>query len=147
MPTKNKIVTVNGKTTEEDIKAEKSATLKMKGLILKEQAVIYGMEKGAQGVFIPAKMNDKNEFDRFSSAITLNQMKSLKGIIENNIKTMIDELNMGNIEAIPTETTISNPCDYCKLNVACGHKETDRVNYIKNQKVSEMLGGEQNELD
>ncbi|MEG1043275.1 MAG: PD-(D/E)XK nuclease family protein [Oscillospiraceae bacterium] len=145
MPAKNAIVTVSGRHSNEEIKLQKDETLKMNGLVLKEQAVIYGMEQGGNGIFVPAKMTDKDEIDGKSSAISLKEMKKLKEIVEENIIAMADILESGDVEAIPVNGMGYDPCEYCQYKVACGHQDDDKIRLITKIPKQDLLGGEENE--
>lgn len=144
MPSKNIIAGAKTNMDEEKIESIKSETLKMNGLVLNEEAVIFGMEKSGDGIYIPVKMKN-GQADRYSSVVTVNQMKNLKKKVEDNIRKMAEILHEGNVEAVPTVSGNVSPCDFCDYKTACGYLEGDEVLRVKKIPIEVMLGGGEDE--
>ena len=144
MPSKNIIAGAKNNMDDDEIENIKSETLKMNGLVLNEEAVIFGMEKSGDGIYIPVKMKN-GQADRYSSVINIKQMKNLKNKVENNIRKMAEILHEGHVEAVPTVSGNNSPCDYCDYKTACGYLEGDEVRRVKKIPIEEMLGGGEDE--
>lgn len=147
MPSKNTIIKANSADTAQDIQLQKDKTLKMSGLILDNPTVIYAMEQGGKGVFIPAKLNDDNETDKKSSVVSLKHMNEIKNIIEKNIIEMSDILKSGDVSAIPSYGGGYDPCQYCRFSIACGNDSKREVNHIFKLSNQELFGGDDNECN
>ena len=52
---------------------------------------------------------------------------------------MSEELDNGNISAVPTGNDDSNPCEWCAYKAICGHGDKDEMNVKKNFKTSEVV--------
>ena len=111
---------------------------RMSGMVLNNIDVITAMEKNAEGVYIPAVINDDGSVS--GNVISLKSIERLKNKVNELIKDMAYDLQSGVIRALPTE----NGCRYCKYHDVCRRdsddpiREFDSLNF---QDAVSMLGG------
>lgn len=112
---------ITRESTSADSKAEHLSELKMHGMVLNNLDVIIAMEKNCAGVFIPAGLNKKGVMT--GNLISLETLSNLKERVNGSIKNMAQQLQMGNIRALPVE----NGCSYCNYKDICKREENDPV--------------------
>ncbi len=145
MPVKNTLVSVDNSMTDEQINQKKQETMRMNGLVLAKQDVIYGMERGGEGIFIPAKIK-KGEIDSKSSVASLAEMGRLHRMVEGNLLKMGEYIYSGDVAAMPTQGTDNQPCKYCDYSLMCGHSPQDQVRELvkkSNREILELAQAEQ----
>ncbi len=98
--------------------------LRMHGMVLNNIDVVNAMEKGCEGLFIPVSL-DKNGALK-GNVISLQALTNLKDRVNNSIKNMAEELQSGNISALPVE----DGCTWCKYKDVCKREENDAVKEI-----------------
>lgn len=151
LPAKRPDVSVDRDEDKDKIAKKTGGAMKMSGLVLKDPQVVDGMEHGAQGLFIPARLkatagSGDEPFDASSSVATLEQFGILKKHIDNTLKEMADTLRGGDIAARPVEGLGYHPCDYCEFASVCGHENGDSVRYFHGSKNvwDDLKGGGEN---
>ncbi len=95
--------------------------LRMHGMVLNNVDVVNAMEKSCEGLFIPVSL-DKNGALK-GNVISLQALTNLKDRVNNSIKNMAEELQGGNISALPVE----DGCTWCKYRDICKREENDAV--------------------
>lgn len=98
--------------------------LRMHGMVLNNLDVVNAMEKGCEGLFIPASL-DKNGSLK-GNIISLKSLSNLKDKVNNLIKNMAQELQWGNISAFPVE----DGCTWCGYKDVCKREENDPIKEI-----------------
>lgn len=125
-----------------EAKAKMNSSLKMSGMVLNNVDVIDAMEKDGASVFIPAKL-DKNG-NAAGNVISIKKLELLRDKVNNNIRKMAESLQLGEIQALPTE----HGCDYCKYRDVCKREEDDEIREIETLGFNDalnMLGGDSDE--
>ncbi|MBR5321007.1 MAG: PD-(D/E)XK nuclease family protein [Clostridia bacterium] len=115
---------------------------RMSGMVLNNIDVITAMEKNAEGVYIPAVINDDGSVS--GNVISLKSIERLKNKVNELIKDMASDLQSGVIRALPTE----NGCRYCRYNDVCRRNDTDPIREFDSlnfQDAVSMLGGDDDE--
>ena len=112
----------------------------MNGLLIDDPAVVSAMEQEAAGVFIPAKLTAKGEFDsRSSSLASLVQFGQLKKRMEKLLTAMAESLRGGRIEAKPVKSKEKTACQYCPYRSICGHDDDGPARLLISRKNSEIF--------
>lgn len=152
MPVKASAADVARDADDNELMLKQLKDYRMNGLVLDDSRVIYGMDSGCSGLYIPAKY-DKKKSVFTGSLIGLKELSSLFGKVEKILKDMGDELHGGNISVYPvisrTRTdSYSDACKYCDYKSVCGYEENDRSNELKDFSDEEclaMLGDGEND--
>ena len=129
MPSKTPIINADREYDILKIAQERNKKLRMNGLILDSNDVIYGMDKKAIGEFIPAVIKDGNSKSK-DSLVDASQINAIFKYIERLIINMAMELKKGKIEAVPTKGEY-DACEYCEYTSICGAKNAETVREIK----------------
>lgn len=108
-------------STPHESKAEYLNELKMHGMVLNNADVAEAMEKNCAGVFIPASYDKTGALK--GNIISLKSLSILKERVNSSIKNMAQQLQMGNIGALPVE----KGCTYCNYKDVCKREENDPV--------------------
>ena len=125
----------DNKYDEDKTESKILSELKMKGLMLGEQAVLDATDPDT------ASSSKKATYDNF-----VHLDKHLRKII----KDLCTELSGGNIDISPYNKQTSSPCQYCGYKSICRfdvRKKGNNFDYIdkmKDEEIWEVLGGEQN---
>ena len=119
--------------------------------MLDDTRVVYGMDSGTEGKFIPAKITKKGEAS--GTLISLKQMGILLNRVEKILTDMAMSLHDGKICIKPSISELSTSsygesgvCGYCDFKDVCCADENTPINEIKNLKHSDSLlslGGEE----
>jgi ATP-dependent helicase/nuclease subunit B len=125
MPANRPDVSVSKSETEEKIRKEAEKKLKMDGLVLDDAEVIFAMEEGGKGRYIPVILKDGVPSKREHVA-TSEELKILKKYIKSLISDMAELLHSGNVEALPLSGEY-NACDWCPYSAVCGHEKDDKT--------------------
>ena len=120
----------------------------MSGIVLDELQILRGMEEKLEGKYIPVSVDKSGSIKSSCKnyVISGRQLNMIFDKVEQKISEMSEQLDEGNIAAIPTSNDSFNPCKWCSFNAVCGHGEKDSVNCLErfdNDKVFEMLKQEQ----
>lgn len=129
----------------------KQKDAKMSGMVLDDTRVIYGMDIGAQGKFIPASITSKGLPS--GTLISLKQMGLLMKRVEKILSDMAMSLHDGKICVRPTVSALTTSayqksyvCGYCDYKEVCCIDEDTPVNEMERKKHSDSLielGGEE----
>jgi ATP-dependent helicase/nuclease subunit B len=107
----------------EKVEAERMKKLRMNGLILEDEEVVRGMERDAQGIFIPVKWKDGHAA-RTESVASLAQMGALCKRLERLVAGMAQALRRGEVQARPAGGEY-DACAWCPYHPICGHERGD----------------------
>ena len=130
---------------EAGLQKEKDNRYKMSGLVLNEEAVIYGMEHEPSGKFIPIEFDKKGNLG--GKIVSREQMEKIREKLDAVIADMGNALHAGNIDDMPYASTASNACDWCDYKAVCRNKEKKREVKVPRfeQALKELEEGSDNE--
>ncbi len=137
MPVTKPIVNGERGIEDDDLDKKKERKLRMNGLILDDDNVIYGMEKEARGVFIPVTVKN-GQISKRDSIASLAQMGKIFKYIEDLIISMADDLYNGEISAKPASGEY-DACAWCPYKSVCGHEDGDENLVIEKYDRDEAL--------
>lgn len=123
MPVTKPIVNDERGIEDFDLDKKKKRKLRMNGLILDDDDVIYGMEKEAKGIFIPVAVKN-GQISKKDSVANLAQMGKIFKYIESLVVSMADDLYSGEISAKPASGEY-DACEWCPYKSICGHEDGD----------------------
>lgn len=104
-------------------RAEPGPAFQTDGLILKDETVLRGMEKGGEGLFIPVRYKKDGSPSAASSLASLAEMGRIEQHIEGLLLKMAEGLYEGDIAPQPVRGLGHNPCQYCDYLTVCRHRE------------------------
>ncbi|GEM_PF-319225 len=145
MPNLAKYHSVERNDTMDKLKRQKDKHYRMNGLILDDPQVIEAMDVNASGIFIPQRTARSA-----GSFMALEHLGRLCGKVEEQIKTMAEEIIKGRAEAMPTVSATQSPCGYCVYFDICGFEEGDAIRHQVDVSISKVLdieGAEEVEQD
>ena len=109
----------------------------MKGVVLDDPGIIQAMEQDAQGVFIPAKLGKAGE--TAGSTVTKKQFMLLRGVVEQLLTGMAEQLMDGDIAALPLKTSDRSPCEWCDYRPVCARDADDPVRTLPDDSNAAVL--------
>ncbi len=121
----------------EKLKNEKLKKLRMKGLILNDNAVIFGMEPDAKGIYIPVKL-ENNKPKNYNSLLDLVQMEEIMAYINKLIVFMVNNLHSGNIAAEPAKGAY-DACEFCEYKTVCVAQKNETARKVERFEKEEFL--------
>lgn len=130
MPSQDAPVEADRHADEAAVQKEKGKQFKMNGLLLDDKQVIVGMEPGAAGLFIPAKLTKSGELDSRSSVASLSQFGRLAAQMEELLTRMAQTLLEGDVAAVPAAGEY-DACAWCDYKTVCGHERGDPVRFVE----------------
>ncbi|HOO26011.1 MAG TPA: PD-(D/E)XK nuclease family protein, partial [Clostridiales bacterium] len=117
---------------------------KMNGLVLEDELVVKGMENGADGIFIPAKIS-KGELS--GNLISLDQLKKLNDKTDEILSSMVEALHGGEIPAVPAYIGSNyKACQFCDYRDGCGYEDgmpTKPITRLKHEEALMLLEEEE----
>lgn len=134
-----------------DIADRINSQYKMKGVVLKNRAVLQAMEERIDGVYIPAKIlkSDTGEGEimlnkQHSTFLTEKQFKRIKEHANRLLTEMAEGLYDGDISANPLVSGNWSSCNYCDYWDICGNVPNVRNREMVKDKetMNEFLGDE-----
>ena len=128
--------------------AESNKDKKMHGIILDDTDVIKGMERDAQGVYIPVSLKGDTIVDKSGSLVTLEEFGALFAQVDKAISQMATCLCEGDVSAVPAKG-VYDACAWCPYLSVCGYADGDNCREIekknKAEVFSELLGEEEHD--
>lgn len=127
------------------LEKEKMKKLRMNGLILADEQVIYGMEHDANGVYIPVAMKDGTP-QNYDSLADVAQMGAIMRHVDRLIISMAEQLQKGDISARPAKGCY-DACEFCEYKSVCARIDDEnsyKIERLKRDEFFEKLDGEQN---
>lgn len=134
MPSLAKYHSTERKDNDDRLKRQKDKHYRMNGLILDDPQVIEAMDINASGIFIPQRTARSA-----GSFMALEQLGRLYGKVEEQIKTMAEEILDGRAEAMPTVSATQSPCGYCEYFGICGFEEGDAIRHQVDVSLDKLL--------
>ncbi len=117
-PARAPVLSVSGSMSEEEADAERGKSLKRRGLILADDAVLTAMEpEGA-----PKRLGCKRNKDGSVSGdvVDRQQLVLLEKYVFKTLKRMVDEIASGNVEPNPyTRGSAHDACRFCPYQEVC----------------------------
>lgn len=107
---------------EKTVLTASCSELSMDGMILNNLQVFNAMDREYNGVLLPAGFDEKTGSLK-GKVISLDSLVKLKNRVNNTIKEMAEELQDGNISALPTE----DACTWCQYKDICKREEDDPI--------------------
>ncbi len=120
-----------------DARQARLRSMCMSGLVLDDPAVIHAMEEHAESVFIPAKL-DKAGAPK-GNVITPRQFALLRGVVEQLLRNMAEQLAAGDIAALPLINENHDPCRYCDYRVVCCREDEDPARPLCSRSMATVL--------
>ncbi|HEX2937938.1 MAG TPA: PD-(D/E)XK nuclease family protein [Ruminiclostridium sp.] len=156
VPAKKPEISAERSDSEFEIKKQTERELRMNGIVLNDPDVIFGMESGGGGRFIPAELKGAEDSDGTvcysvtgrSSAATLEQFGILKRHIEKILRSMAHTLHSGDAAAMPVSGLGYSPCKYCDYASVCGFEQGCKVKNIftvEKKDVFNKMKGDEND--
>ncbi|MFA6309104.1 MAG: helicase-exonuclease AddAB subunit AddB [Clostridia bacterium] len=146
------LVKSNGKLTKQEADEEIIKKLKMNGLILSDTEIIKSMDKTNDGTsrFIPAKFNKDGNQAKNSSAVSLEQFKTLKVYVKDLLKNVCEEILKGDVSIRPYKKKDITSCRYCSFCSFCQFDTTmpsNKFRIIKGKNPEEIWENIENLVD
>lgn len=125
VPANNSGEQLERNATEEEVEAQKIHNGRMNGMILEDEQVLDGMEKGCNGYFINAYVDEKGRMK--GTFLSMDGFVRLHKKIDEILKNMGQALHDGKIAALPVIGTSSYKytCEYCDFKDICRRTEND----------------------
>ncbi|MCL2107062.1 MAG: PD-(D/E)XK nuclease family protein, partial [Oscillospiraceae bacterium] len=110
----------------DNIAAKKQQNNCADGMLLEDADVLYAMEEGASGIYLPAWI-EKDAIE--GKMISLGALGQLKGVVDGLLRDMAHQLQAGKIPARPYQKEGSDEpaCKFCDYQSVCGHEPGDPV--------------------
>lgn len=123
-------------------------TAQMSGMLVDDGDVIAHMEKDLQGMFIPARLDNKKQVLK-GDFITVKQLSRLAEKMDGIIRDMGNNIHNGIVPATPVcGSAYTEVCSWCDYGDIC-MKENPRYRYIEKKThdecIRELMGGEDGE--
>ncbi len=125
VPANNSGTELERNATAEEVDAQKILNGRMNGMILEDEQVLDGMEKGCKGYFINAFIDDNGKMK--GTFLSLDGFRRLHKKIDELLTGMGQALHDGKIAAVPVIGTSSYKytCDFCDYKDVCRRTEND----------------------
>ena len=106
------------------LKGELEKKLRMDGIVLDRPEVITGMDRGADGAYIPVRLKNGAPSNR-KNIYSSEEMKQILSYLRTLISAMVTELHKGDVSAFPLQGGRYNACEWCPYSSVCGHERDD----------------------
>ena len=117
---------------EEELKAAAGRKLRMDGLVLDSPDIIRAMDRKGEGEYLPVKL--KNGLpDRKDHIVSPQELQTILRYLKGLIADMAEELNRGDVEALPLTGKNWDACKWCPYSSICGHEKDDAVREMANR--------------
>lgn len=117
-PARMNLLTADKKQTPEQVEKARQKDLRRKGMVLKDNDVVWAMEQADDPVYLPCKRNKNGEL--VSGVATAGQMEQLRDYIYAEVGRLIDKISEGSVEPDPYfRGPKDNVCQYCDYRGAC----------------------------
>ena len=137
-PASASFVNADREDEKDVIDSKISKGLRMNGLILDNDSVLYGMDKSDSGVFIPVYHNKRGAFTGAEYLADLVEMGKIFKNIDNLLVNMAKTLHNGEIEFNPAKDKY-DACKYCPYISVCGYEEGKNCRNIVAMSKDEVL--------
>ena len=112
-------------------------SMKMDGIVLDDASVVQAMERDNGKLFIPAYIAAQGQPK--GSVITEEQFGLLRGVVEQLLVNMANNLLDGDIAALPIKRGEYTPCTYCDYRAVCARDEDDPTSLIGERSMAQVL--------
>ena len=123
MPANRPSVLLPRGASEQQREGEVSKQLRMDGLVLDDPDVIKGMEKEAEGKYLPVALKKGIPSGREHVA-SASELENALRYIRSLISSMARTLQKGDIPALPLSGRY-DACEWCPYRAVCGHERDD----------------------
>ncbi len=137
-------------SNEKEINTAKAKFFRMKGLVTDIEESIKAMEEEVGGKFIPVKKLKGGGYDKKSKLISQNSFNKLCEFSVDKVKSMVESLKTGQIDAVPVGNNLTSSCDYCEYWSICGKTKNEKmkiVNKLDAKELKEIIGMNEQEGD
>lgn len=124
MPANRPSVPAERTTEEKSLKSKAERQLRMDGLVLDDPEVIKAMDHDAKGRYLPVALKDGMP-DKNDHVVSHQELEAVLNYLKTLISDMAEELQNGNISAVPLNGKRYNACEWCPYNSVCGHERDD----------------------
>lgn len=110
------------KDSDKDIEDQILKSLKLKGFVLKDEELIYSIDRniGSNSDIIPAGIKKDGEFSKSSNVFTEDEFDVILNYIESKITELSQNILDGNFDINPyRKKDGTNPCKYCDYISIC----------------------------
>lgn len=121
----------------ESLQEKQLKSMRMSGLVLDEPSVILAMEPEGQKHFIPAALDAKGQPK--GDVVSASQFALLRGVVEQLLVQMGENLLQGDIEACPVQVNDHLPCEYCDYRAVCAREPEDAVRVLEKRSAKAVL--------
>lgn len=111
----------------------------MNGLLLNDQTVLYAMEKGLNGRFLPVSMG-KTKLKGEKWLAALEDFENLEWYAIQLVRAMEGALLAGEIAPNPIQCGQRVPCQYCDYRAVCGYEPSDGYRSLRKASLEEIAG-------
>ncbi len=112
-------------------------SMKMDGVILDDASVVQAMERDNGKLFIPAEI--AKDGTPKGNVLTDKQFGLLRGVVEQLLIQMADNLLDGNIAALPIQRGEYTPCTYCDYRAVCARDEDAPCATLTDRSMKQVL--------
>ncbi len=116
---------------------ERLKSMKMDGIVLDDASVVQAMERDNGKLFIPAEIAKDGKPK--GSVITEAQFGLLRGVVEQLLVNMANDLLDGDIAALPIQRGEYTPCTYCDYRAVCARDEDDPTAMLTERSAKQVL--------
>ena len=120
MPSSLPIVNVSHDEAQK-ITNKQMEKFKMDGIILDDSEIVQAMESEANGIFIPAVI-ENGRLKKSETLMSLSDMGKLLKTVESLVIDMVNTIQSGDMSAIPAKQYTFDVCDVCDYSSVC-HKK------------------------
>lgn len=148
VPANNSGTTLGRSASDEEVVKQKLTNGKMNGMILEDEYVLDGMEKGCKGSIIIPKIDDNGKMK--GAFLSIDGFIKLHKKIDSKLSEMGEKLHTGKIAAVPVigSSSYQYTCTYCDFKDICrrtGEDECREPLSLKHEEAVELLRGEKND--
>lgn len=111
----------------QDLSKKKNERYQMNGMLLNEDAVIFGMEHEPTGKFIPVTVDKNGNFK--GDLVSAEQMDKIRQKLDALIADMGNSLHSGKIDDMPYKSRGFSACDYCDFKAVCRNRNKSNGRY------------------
>lgn len=121
----------------EDIAAAIRKKLRMKGLVLKDVALVRSMDRDLQGEsdILPLGIKNNGEFSARSSVLDHEEFDLLLHYLQDLLRELGEQMIKGQILIEPVKTEKGSACDYCPYHAICQFDKRFAANHYKQLKL------------
>ncbi len=126
MPAVRPSVSAERSENEVSLKTAEGNKLRMDGLVSDDPTVIRAMDQEAAGKYLPVKLKNGVPDSKNNIASPL-ELKQILAYLKQQITAMAEELQKGNVSALPLNGKDYDACAWCPYRSVCGREQDDPV--------------------